>query len=289
MLGRLRPAALDPSCAAARRCRPWPSRPSWRSSPRSPGYADWLAGDMRANIEQAVRDGPRRLPAPGRAGPRQRPADPAAAGARRRLRARPRRGARAAAPMDALLAAYRVGARVAWRELSARAGRRKACSRRDVAEFAELVFAYIDELSAASVAGHADEHATTGRVRERYLERLGAAAAGRGVRGRRWPRPPSVPDWDAAGDADRRPRPRRPRERARSGLDARTLRSLRDLAEGLIGDGDVVLLVPDAGGRARARAAARARRRQAVVGPARPWQRSPRRAGARCAPETVIT
>ena len=40
--------------------------------------------------------------------------------------------------------------------------------------FAELVFAYIDELSAASVAGHGDEMATTGRVRERYLERLAA-------------------------------------------------------------------------------------------------------------------
>ena len=38
--------------------------------------------------------------------------------------------------------------------------------------FAELVFAYIDELSAASVAGHADELETTGRVRQRYLDRL---------------------------------------------------------------------------------------------------------------------
>ena len=38
--------------------------------------------------------------------------------------------------------------------------------------FAELVFAYIDELSAASVAGHTDELATTGRVRQRLLERI---------------------------------------------------------------------------------------------------------------------
>jgi hypothetical protein len=42
-----------------------------------------------------------------------------------------------------------------------------------MAQFAELVFAYIDELSAASVAGHTDELSTSGRVRERYLERLG--------------------------------------------------------------------------------------------------------------------
>ena len=41
-----------------------------------------------------------------------------------------------------------------------------------LARFAELVFAYIDELSAASVAGHNDELATTGRVRQRLLERL---------------------------------------------------------------------------------------------------------------------
>ena len=42
-----------------------------------------------------------------------------------------------------------------------------------MAEFAELLFAYIDELSAASVAGYNDELNTSGRVRERYRERLG--------------------------------------------------------------------------------------------------------------------
>ena len=74
--------------------------------------------------------------------------------------------------MDALLAAYRVGRRVAWREMAdaAAAGGPAA---ETMAQFAELVFAYIDELSAASVAGHTDELSTTGRVRERYLERLG--------------------------------------------------------------------------------------------------------------------
>ena len=52
-----------------------------------------------------------------------------------------------------------------------------------MAQFAELVFAYIDELSAASVAGHTDELATTGRVRERYLRAARPAPARR--RGRR--------------------------------------------------------------------------------------------------------
>ena len=44
-----------------------------------------------------------------------------------------------------------------------------------LARFAELVFAYIDELSAASVAGHTDELESTGRVRQRNLERLARA------------------------------------------------------------------------------------------------------------------
>src|ERR671916_2882743 len=73
--------------------------------------------------------------------------------------------------MDALLAAYRVGARVAWRHM-ARSGVRAGLTAEQLARFAELVFAYIDQLSAASAAGHSDELATSGRVRERYLERL---------------------------------------------------------------------------------------------------------------------
>ena len=60
-------------------------------------------------------------------------------------------------------------------------------------DFAELVFAYIDELSAASVAGHTDETETTGRVRQRLLERVGAAAARRGAGRRGRSRRPSGP------------------------------------------------------------------------------------------------
>src|SRR5215218_740570 len=81
--------------------------------------------------------------------------------------------ARSGRSMDALLAAYRVGARVSWRHMSASAVR-AGLTVEQLARFAELVFAYIDQLSASSVAGHSDELATTGRVRERYLERLAA-------------------------------------------------------------------------------------------------------------------
>src|SRR3954468_2575035 len=73
--------------------------------------------------------------------------------------------------MDALLAAYRVGARVSWRHLSASAVS-AGLTVEQLARFAELVFAYIDQLSASSAAGHSDELETTGRVRTRYLERL---------------------------------------------------------------------------------------------------------------------
>ena len=62
--------------------------------------------------------------------------------------------ARSGRTMDALLAAYRVGARVSWRDLSRHARSPAGLTAEQLARFAELVFAYIDQLSAASVAGH---------------------------------------------------------------------------------------------------------------------------------------
>src|SRR6266540_3963005 len=73
--------------------------------------------------------------------------------------------------MDALLAAYRVGARIAWRDFATEILRHEV--RADtLADLAELVFAYIDQLSAASVAGHADELASAGRAHEQHVQRL---------------------------------------------------------------------------------------------------------------------
>jgi hypothetical protein len=46
--------------------------------------------------------------------------------------------------MNALLSAYRVGARVAWREMSA-TGVESGLAAPTMARFAELVFAYIDD------------------------------------------------------------------------------------------------------------------------------------------------
>ena len=177
--------------------------------------------------------------------------------------------ARSGRSMDALLAAYRVGARVSWRHMSASAVG-AGLTVEQLAHFAELVFAYIDQLSASSVAGHSDELATTGRVRERYLERLAGLLLAGGP----------LPELTAAAErADWAP-PRTltavilPETAVRGvlvSLDGRTLRSLQDVP-GLDETTDlVVLLVPDAEGRSRAALLRSLDGREAVVGPPRPW------------------
>lgn len=77
-------------------------------------------------------------------------------------------------PMDALLSAYRIGARVAWREMSA-AAVTAGLDAAATAQFAELVFTYIDELNASSVEGHWSALAQQDRTSERRRERLASA------------------------------------------------------------------------------------------------------------------
>ena len=79
--------------------------------------------------------------------------------------------ARAGRSIDALTSAYGVGTRVAWRAVGdgiISAG----LPAREVARFAELLFAYINDLSVQSITGHAEELAAVGRIRQRRLERL---------------------------------------------------------------------------------------------------------------------
>ena len=135
-----------------------------------PSYAGALAGDLGDNITAAVQvalGGFLRLATRSAGSDAGTPLAPALEAAYSLGRGEARSGR----TMDALLAAYRVGARVAWREMSAVVAD-EGMPASTMAQFAELVFAYIDELSGASVSGHTDELATTGRVRERYLERL---------------------------------------------------------------------------------------------------------------------
>jgi len=179
--------------------------------------------------------------------------------------------ARQGRTMDALLSAYRVGARVAWRELSSTAVT-AGLDAETVARFAELVFAFIDELSASSVAGHTDELATTGRVRQRYLDRLtrqlltgetvetlNASAAEAD-----W-QPPDTLTAILVAEAQTR------------GLAARFGQSTLQLGEDLpgvdAGESLAVLLVPDLDGRHRGQLRSALQGRRALVGPARPWAR----------------
>ena len=107
--------------------------------------------------------------------------------------------ARSGRSMDALLAAYRVGARVAWREMSTVAAG-AGMPAQTVAQFAELVFAYIDELSACErVRPHrrARHHGS----RARALSRPARPAAARPARPTRCCSPPPH------APTGRRPRP----------------------------------------------------------------------------------
>lgn len=73
--------------------------------------------------------------------------------------------------LDSLQAAYRVGARVAWRRF-ARAGRQADLDSETLSLLAEAIFAYIDELSADSVEGYAEAQAETEDQRRRRQREL---------------------------------------------------------------------------------------------------------------------
>ncbi|MEY9874912.1 hypothetical protein ABH931_004412 [Streptacidiphilus sp. MAP12-33] len=77
--------------------------------------------------------------------------------------------------LDALQAAYRLGARVAWRRY-ARVARRVGLGTEQLVVLAEAIFAHIDELAAASVRGYAraqaDEAGALGRSRSQLLTLL---------------------------------------------------------------------------------------------------------------------
>ncbi len=232
-----------------------------------PSYADAFSGDMGRVIGNAVElalGGFLELATASTGADPSTPIRPALEGAYELGRGEARSGR----SMDALLAAYRVGARVSWRHLSA-SGVAAGLTAAQLARFAELVFAYIDQLSAASVAGHSDELATSGRVRERYLGRL----AGLLLSG-------ATPEelTAAAERADWTP-PRTltavvlPEDRVRGAmvsLDPRTLRSNEELDD-VEGEALVVLLVPDAEGRSRPALLRSLDGRDAVVGPPRAW------------------
>jgi len=175
--------------------------------------------------------------------------------------------ARSGRTTDALLSAYRVGARVAWLALS-KAAIDAGLSADQMAAFADGVFAYIDELSALSVAGHNDELETTGRVQERLRERLArllltdapADAIATAARRAEWPEPSTLTALLVA------PAEVRACLMALGRFSSRSLVVTEDLAG--LPDNLVVVLVPDAD---RAQLRRGMRRLPVALGPARPW------------------
>ena len=85
---------------------------------------------------------------------------------------------RAGRTLDALQAAYRVGARVAWRRL-ATATQDAGVDQTTAARLAEAIFAYIDGLSADSVEGYAQAQSDRAGELERRRTELVAALLGR--------------------------------------------------------------------------------------------------------------
>jgi hypothetical protein len=73
--------------------------------------------------------------------------------------------------LDALLTAYRAGARVAWRGFAA-AGHEAGVDPEALYTLAEAIFAYIDEISAASAEGHAREQSAAAREQQERRRRL---------------------------------------------------------------------------------------------------------------------
>jgi hypothetical protein len=233
-----------------------------------PSYTDALNGPMGETIAEAVRlalAGFLHLLGSGRGSEAGTPLQPALDGAY----ALGRGEARAGRTMEALLAAYRVGARVSWREMSATAVAAKLPAGR-VARFAELVFAYIDELSAASVAGHSDELATSGRVRQRYLERLGQDLLS-GAAEEVLLADAQRADWEPPEMLIAAVLPARQVRGALSGLDPRTLEVTEESAEDGEDEARAVLLIPSTGPTGRAFVIRSLQGRDAVVGPERPW------------------
>ncbi|MDY7089807.1 MAG: helix-turn-helix domain-containing protein [Actinomycetota bacterium] len=230
-----------------------------------PAYREAFSGDLGVKIERAVRAALGTflgLVSRGHGPDPQSPLAPALEAAYALGRGEARNGR----SLDALLAAYRVGARVAWHELAAISvsGGQPAAT---IAHFAELVFAYIDELSAASVAGHADELASTGRARARHLERLARALLA-GENEHTLTEAAQRADWSPPRTLTAVLVPEHASRATLNLLDRRTLQ-LNEAGPGA--PERSVLLVPDADGGRRDALLGLLRGQSVVVGPARPW------------------
>ena len=180
--------------------------------------------------------------------------------------------------LDALLAAYRVGARLSWRRF-VEAGVSGGLTPDAIYALGEAIFAYIDELSAESAEGYAEEQITAAGESERRRRRLvrllaqDPPAVQEAVRTAAAAAPWTLPRGGlaalvAATDDEDAP--------GESLLDSIATRLARRLGEGAIGAeafGAAIVFVPDpdAPGRRR-RLAAAVEGRPAALGPTVEWQ-----------------
>lgn len=130
-----------------------------------PAYARSLEGsfgrDLRVGVEEALRQFVEMVERPGHGRSMGREVYVALG----------RGEMRAGRSLNALLSAYRIGARVAWRRLAA-AALAARLEPETLSLLAESIFAYIDQLSAESVEGYAAEQSARAGESERRRHRL---------------------------------------------------------------------------------------------------------------------
>lgn len=233
-----------------------------------PAYSEPFRGRMGRNIEIAVA-----LALGGFLDLATAPDDPAADERVERVFAAAyelgRGEARSGRSMDALTAAYRVGARRAWRTMS-RTAVEHGLAAETLARFAGLVFDYIDELSAVSIAGHADELAREGRLRERHLAALAQGLLA-GAPAERLEGLAEQAGWKPPTSLTAVVLPQAAASGVRSRLDPRSLELGGDVPALEPWPEHAVLLVPGAEGPGRAALVRTLGGAEAAVGPARPW------------------
>jgi hypothetical protein len=187
--------------------------------------------------------------------------------------------------LEALLAAYRVGARLTWRRF-VEAGTEGGLPPQALYDLGEAIFQYIDELSAESAEGYAEEQSTAAGESQRRRRRLvrllaqeppatqeavrtAAQAAGWALPRRlavvvaaEGDEPAGLADGDGATA---------PGEEILDAVGARLARRVGAGAIGAAVGGLAIVILPDPDGPGRRRALAAALDGRAAVGPSVPW------------------
>ncbi|MGW1870882.1 PucR family transcriptional regulator [Streptomyces mauvecolor] len=135
----------------------------------APGSGDTLGPRIVSGVELALREFVERVAAPDSVAS----VGPVAEGCRELGRAEMKEGR----GLDSLHAAYRLGARLAWRRF-VDTGRRERIPPSQMYALAEALFVYIDELTGYTVQGYLEEQARTAGEAERRRQRLVEALTG---------------------------------------------------------------------------------------------------------------